>query len=212
MIRKQPRRGHRFCGLCHCKAHAWAKLTRAFVVMVSPADAHLIQSRKWCTITSGGGRRRVLYAKAGASGKGRQPLLHRLICKPGSRRQVDHKNGHGLDCTRDNLRPATKRQNAGNRRRERGAAPYRGVSVSKSGKRFHAYCAGKHLGSFNSPVAAAREYDRAARKRYGAFAILNRPHNHDLPPTKENGRQTPERRRPSSTGRNKDARQKYARR
>jgi hypothetical protein len=169
--RKQHRRGNRYCGLCACKKHAWAKTTRAMIVMVSPCDAHLIASRRWCTIKSGS--RTVLYAKAGTASGRRQPLLHRLICKPGSRRLTDHKNGHGLDCRRGNLRPATRRQNAANRVRVRRASPFRGVTVSKSGRRWHAYCAGKHLGSFSSPTAAARAYNHFAKRRYGAFAIVN---------------------------------------
>src|SRR5262245_3922618 len=41
------RRTDRYRGLCACGEHAWAVLTRGYVTLVSPEDAHHLRGRKW---------------------------------------------------------------------------------------------------------------------------------------------------------------------
>ena len=94
---------------------------------------------------------------------------------------TDHVNGNGLDNRRVNLRPATRSQNGGNRRkavatgsRFKGVTPYIGhpgrwlayITLNKSKR---------HLGIFDDEAVAGRAYDDAARSLFGEFAALNFP-------------------------------------
>lgn len=63
------------------------------------------------------------------------------IMKPETGFIVDHKNGNGLDCRRDNLRVCTHSQNMKNRKKHRrngGEASSKYKGVSKSGKKWRA--------------------------------------------------------------------------
>lgn len=101
--------------------------------------------------------------------------LHNEIMKAGS---VDHINGDGLDCRRENMRLATKSENSRNRGpNANNTCGYKGVYIDKgSGKwraRIRASDKRLHLGYFATPEAAARAYDEAARKHHGEFAKTN---------------------------------------
>ena len=96
---------------------------------------------------------------------------------------VDHRNGDGLDCTRANMRQATKAQNGCNRGSQRGSTScYKGVCWLRSGKWLAQIAAGgrnRHIGLFpgtpEGEITAALAYDMAARELHGAFAWLNFP-------------------------------------
>jgi hypothetical protein len=95
---------------------------------------------------------------------------------------VDHRNGNGLDNTRDNLRAATPRQNSWNRGlRSDSKTGYKGVSCRRNGKGYVARIQvdgeRKWLGWFRNPIDAAKAYDAAAREHFGEFARLNFPDN-----------------------------------
>jgi hypothetical protein len=88
----------------------------------------------------------------------------------------DHADGNGLNNQRSNLRRATPAQNNANKRKQRNGitSKYRGVSTHKRrpGK-YRAVCGHTELGFFDTPEAAARAYDEAAKQKFGAFAALN---------------------------------------
>jgi hypothetical protein len=85
---------------------------------------------------------------------------------------LDHENTDGLDCRRSNLRPATKRENARNKRRRRdNTSGFKGVNFA-NGKwvaRIDADGERRFLGRFDSPQAAGLAYAQAVRSFHGAF-------------------------------------------
>ena len=93
--------------------------------------------------------------------------------------QVDHINDDTLDCQRHNLRIASPNQNRQNLHglKSNNTSGFRGVSFRKDKKsnqwRARIYnSSGKreNLGDFSTAEAAAKVFDRAARKYYGEFA------------------------------------------
>lgn len=107
-------------------------------------------------------------------------LLHRLLLDAQSHEEVDHRDGDGLNCTRGNLRRATRQENCRNQRRNKAnTSGYKGVTWDKNRSRWQASikCDGHciHLGRFTDPVSAAHAYDAKARELSGEFARLNFP-------------------------------------
>lgn len=84
--------------------------------------------------------------------------------------RLDHRDGDGLNNQRQNLRPATNRENQGNSPPKKGRR-FKGAFPSSCG--FFARCAGKYLGHFNSELLAATAYNAEAVKVFGEFARLN---------------------------------------
>lgn len=100
--------------------------------------------------------------------------LHAAIAdRMGMEREVvDHANRKPVDNRRKNLRPATRRQNAANKRmRSDNTTGYIGVHRHRS--RFLAKQGGQHLGMFDTPEDAARAYDEHVTAKYGEFAVTN---------------------------------------
>ena len=106
--------------------------------------------------------------------------LHRLIFLrmfgqfPEKGKVVDHRNGDKYDNTRDNVRPATYKQNSTNRRRGcNNKSGYKGVSFSKEKQRWVARIntgtSYKSLGYFPTKELAHAAYLDAAAKYHGEF-------------------------------------------
>lgn len=160
------------------------QLTQGQVALVDDIDADLAQY-KWCAVLNkdyiGGGKYVVQRRTSVASGL-KIELLHRVILSRilgrGLTRNelTDHEDLDTLNCQRYNLRLATHSQNHANEGiRSTNTSGYKGVS--KSGNGWRSYIVQdykqKSLGSYNTPEAAARAYDKAAREIYGEFARTN---------------------------------------
>lgn len=128
-------------------------------------DLHLLEGQAWSRIGDG-------YV-----GTPNGVYLHRLIM-PNSL-EVDHRNGNGLDNRRENLRPATHKQNLANQRPQIGrSSRFKGVCWRSGRSKWQAYIklAGekqRHLGYFDDEVEAAKAYNSAAVEAWGEFARPN---------------------------------------
>lgn len=107
-------------------------------------------------------------------------LLHVFIkgTKPGH--EIDHRNRKGLDCRRSNLRWASHSSNIANqerRNKQNTTSQFKGVSWHKQRGKWRAYLRINYrqhsLGLFQSEIAAAKAYDRAALREFRQFAVTN---------------------------------------
>src|ERR1700728_1913287 len=167
----------RYGGVCECGDHAWTRLTKGFVVLVSPADADVLKEQPFCAALSRRGG--VPYAHHGVrDDEGRQRgvlLQHELLGDPRNGTETNFKNGNSLDCRRSNLEwgdhGLTRHRTPRPTKRVAEASRYIGVGRSNrnciTGGTWFAYIshAGKrfHLGSFpltaEGEIAAARAHD-----------------------------------------------------
>jgi hypothetical protein len=156
-------------------------LTQGKTALIDAADLGLVSQYRWHASRAGN----TFYVQSWTptrNGKRRRLLLHRLVLNAARGSKVDHENGNGLDNRRANLRIATDSQNQANSRKRAGTTSlYKGVSWWCGPQKWVAEIqAGNpprriYLGRFNDESEAARAYDVAAKRLFGAFAKLNFP-------------------------------------
>jgi hypothetical protein len=139
------------------------------IALVDSSDIDRVNVHKWKIGTNG-----YVYSMTAKC------TLHHFILDMRSSRkiQVDHANRDPLDCRRNNMRPATNRENQMNRRKRLGCSScYKGVFWSSQSSKWAAKIRveGKslHLGLYKEEIEAAKSYDRAARKYFKQFAKVN---------------------------------------
>ena len=118
---------------------------------------------------------KVVYAVL-CSGKFR---LHRVILGiKDPYIEVDHRDGNGLNCQRNNLRVTNRAGNRQNSQKRLGCtSEYKGVS-KLAGRDGWMSCikvdgSSINLGSFGTQIEAAKAYNDAAIRYFGEFARLN---------------------------------------
>jgi HNH endonuclease/AP2 domain len=140
-------------------------------LLVDDADLSLVQDYKWSLGAKG-------YAVAQPSHRS-YIYAHRLIMGAPDNLEVDHINGNGLDCRKQNLRLATHQQNTWNRHgpNKNNTHQYMGVSRYRKGWQAQIQRSGKRYTSptYATEEEAARAYDVAARTLFGEFAYQNFP-------------------------------------
>lgn len=148
-------------------------LTQGLFAMVSDCDFEALNVHKWCAVKLNG----RFYATRKVNGK--QLLMHRSILGLKSPKILcDHRNGNGLDNTRENIRNANHSQNNHNKgKQSNNTSGFKGVSFVKVSNKWRADIKvngqGNYLGCFETPEEAAKAYDNAAKRLHGDFAQLN---------------------------------------
>ena len=153
---------------------------KTYLARIDVRDLPFVSAFNWSPFRVRG----HLYARTRVGGK--QTLMHQLILRAwGFRTKGDHRNGDGLDNTRENLRPCTHKQNMWNRRKPKGrsSSRFKGVSREPAAQNEKVWRAtiqanGRkmHLGLFANEADAAVAYDDAALRFFGEFALTNFPH------------------------------------
>ena len=143
-------------------------------IKVDLEDAHILMERSWCHSPTSGA-----VVAWDVSQKHNTSSLHRRIMNPKTGDVVDHKNGDVTDNRRSNLRVCSQKRNAWNMAMQKNkSVQFKGVALTASGKfRAYIWLDGKqrHLGSFETPVEAAKKYDAAAREHFSEFCCVNFP-------------------------------------
>lgn len=148
---------------------------QAFHATIDDSDIELLE-RVWHTCI---GKYTVYISGKDKARKGKQIPMHRLIMeralgrKLERREEVDHIDLNGLNNTRENLRIATRSQNAANRRTQRNnKSGFKGVHWHKG--KFEATIQVNrktiYLGVFVTPEEAHVAYVEASKRYFGGYS------------------------------------------
>lgn len=142
------------------------KLTQNHYAIVDDEDYEWLSRHKW-----------YYFNGCAARQSNHHIYMSREIVKAPKGLEVDHKNGDRLDNRKANLRICEKAENLRNRtvKQKNNTSGYKGVFCMGSKWISQIRYKSKliYLGVFNSPIIAARAYDKAALLYFGEFARLN---------------------------------------
>lgn len=151
-------------------------LTKGKIALVSDRDFPALKKWKWHAFYNSDSE--VWYARRNIrlpNGKQRGVLMHQVLL-PGHK-QIDHRDGNGLNNQRGNIRPCSRSENNGNRGpSSNNTSGHKGVFLFKGKWMAQIGMGGKliYLGLFKSRKSAAIAYNVAAQKHFGEFAKLNK--------------------------------------
>jgi len=152
-------------------------LTKGKFAIVDDQDYDFLAQWNWHTHADGYACRneKILECK---NRKRKLVMMHRIITKAPSDKEVDHIDMNGFNNTRSNLRISSKSQNGMNRKpRKNKTSKYKGVSWHIHHDKWQARisCRKKliHLGFYKKEKDAAIAYDTASLKFHGKFSRTN---------------------------------------
>jgi len=149
-------------------------LSTGGIAFVDEDDFERVNSLRWYARKSCN-----KYYAGRSNGKKGILLMHRFILNiTDPNITLDHKDGDGLNNQKENLRIATKSQNAYNMGSNKGTSSrFKGVCWRGTNKRWTAQITAnkitRYIGSYKSEVDAAIAYNKEAEKLHGEFALLN---------------------------------------
>lgn len=150
-------------------------------LIIDDEDYELFVNRGW--YINNGKRNSTPYLQGG---RPKHELFHRIIMKleAGDKRQIDHKNGNGLDNRKDNLRIADNGKNQSNCKKYKTykglptSSKYKGVVYRKQGNKYEVRVRVNkkliRIGLYKLESDAAKAYNNAAMEYFGEFACLNK--------------------------------------
>lgn len=156
------------------------KLTKGKFAIVDNRDFPHVAQYKWQAYMTPQNRTWYALRKFGPPGDRHTISMHRFILGPG-KRQVDHRDGNGLNNRRYNLRACSHQKNMRNRRvlsLQKKTSRFKGVSLTRVRTNSWLACiyvSKKRilLGWHPTQEQAALAYNLAAKRHFGEFARLN---------------------------------------
>lgn len=147
---------------------AFIPLTQGYEAVIDAADVPLVEGFNWTAWV--GSHAVYAYRKA----RNVSVYLHRVVAGADAEVEIDHRDGNGLNCRRQNLRPTTHAQNLRNRRASsRSEHGVKGVSPDKRRDKWRARITvdGKtHWLGYHATAEAANEaYRQASERLHGEF-------------------------------------------
>jgi hypothetical protein len=151
---------------------AYIPLTQGYEAVIDAADAPLVEGFNWYALV----QVRTVYACRTDCSTGRHVTiyLHRVLMAAPAGLEVDHRDGHGLNNRKKNLRVATHAQNERNQRlNSANTSGFKGASFHAGARRWQAHIRvdGRrhYLGLFDTPEAAHAAYTAASAEFHGEF-------------------------------------------
>lgn len=143
-------------------------LSRGLFAIVDADDYAFLSQWGWWAENSRGKIYAVRYENK------KRICMHRLVNKTPKGLETDHINGNSLDNRKKNLRAATHKQNARNRKPHKGGtSKFKGVHWCKGSQKWRAMIKIgdklTSLGYFRCEIEAVQAYESAAKEAFGEF-------------------------------------------
>ena len=147
-------------------------LSQGKIAIVDDEDFDELNQYRWTYDATG-----YAHRKIGGRKNSKKIYLHRIVVKAKDGEVVDHENGNRYDCRKENLRIATRSQNAQNQKtRIDNTSGFRGVFYKNESWRRKKWYAKitvntqvKHLGHYLTAEEANVAYTEAAQEYFGEF-------------------------------------------
>lgn len=148
-------------------------LTQGLFALVDDEDFEYLNQWKWYAARQW--NTYYAFRQDYSSGKPKTIRMHREVMGEDPR-NIDHRDGDGLNNQKCNLRYCTHSQNHQNRKHHRNTSSiYKGVSLTYNKWRAQIMNQGKvaYIGLFYTEEEAALAYDTKAKELFGEFARPN---------------------------------------